>query len=142
MKVVYTFLLVFLFFSCTDKVNYEKPVDLIGKEKMTNLLYDMHLAVGTSNVKNVHLEKNRNYMSLVFEKYGVDSVQFASSNVYYTSNITDYEEMYEEVQRRLDTLKNFHQFIMDSISGEQTTKRNRAIQKNQDSLTKYQKTRN
>jgi len=142
MKVVYTFLLVFLFFSCTDKVNYEKPVDLIGKEKMTNLLYDMHLAVGTSNVKNVHLEKNRNYMSLVFEKYGVDSVQFASSNVYYTSNITDYEEMYEEVQRRLDTLKNFHQYIMDSISGEQTTKRNRAIQKNQDSLTKYQKTRN
>ena len=142
MKLFYFLFAVLLIFSCSDKVHYEKPQDLLGKEEMINLLYDMHLAVGTSNVKNVHLEKNRNYMSLVFAKHGVDSTQFASSNIYYTSNVDEYEEIYEEVQRRLDTLKNFYQDRMDSIAGEGTTKRNKAIQKSKDSLAKFQKTRN
>lgn len=142
MKGVYTFLTIILFWACNDKVTYEKPENLIGKKEMTNLLYDMHVAIGTSNIKNVHLEKNRNYMSLVFDKYGIDSARFSDSNLYYTSNIIEYEEIYEEVERRLDTLKNFHQNIMDSIAGEQTMKRNRAIQKNKDSLQNAQKTRN
>ena len=142
MKVVYTFILVFFLYSCNDKVNYEKPEGLISKEEMTDLLYEMHLAVGTSNVRNIHLEKNRNYMSLVYEKYGIDSTQFAESNIYYTSNIDDYEEIYEEVQRRLDTLKKFHQHIMDSISGIPTNGKNRSTQMNKDSLAKFQKRRN
>ena len=139
MKGVYTFLTFILFWSCTDKVTYEQPENLIGREEMIDLLYDMHVVIGTSNIKNVHLEKNRNYMSLVYEKYGIDSSQFASSNLYYTSNIVEYEEIYEEVERRLDTLKRFHEAFMDSISGDQTTDRNRAIQIKKDSL---QKTRN
>ena len=139
MKGVYAFLTIILFWSCTDKVTYEKPENLIGKEEMIDLLYDMHVVIGTSNIKNVHLEKNRNYMSLVYKKYGIDSSRFASSNLYYTSNIVEYEEIYEEVERRLDTLKRFHQAIMDSISAEQTTDKNRAIQIKKDSL---QKTRN
>ena len=139
MKGVYAFLTIIIFWSCTDKVTYEKPEDLIGKEEMIDLLYDMHVVIGTSNIKNVHLEKNRNYMSLVYKKYGIDSSRFASSNLYYTSNIVEYEEIYEEVERRLDTLKRFHQAIMDSISAEQTTDKNRAIQIKKDSL---QKTRN
>jgi len=139
MKGVYAFLTIIIFWSCTDKVTYEKPENLIGKEEMIELLYDMHVVIGTSNIKNVHLEKNRNYMSLVYEKYGVDSSRFASSNLYYTSNIEEYEEIYEEVERRLDTLKRFHQAFMDSISEEKTTDRNRVIQIKKDSL---QKTRN
>jgi len=139
MKGVYAFLTIIIFWSCTDKVTYEKPENLIGKEEMIDLLYDMHVVIGTSNIKNVHLEKNRNYMSLVYEKYGVDSSRFASSNLYYTSNIEEYEEIYEEVERRLDTLKRFHQAFMDSISEEKTTDRNRVIQIKKDSL---QKTRN
>ncbi len=139
MKGVYAFLTIIIFWSCTDKVTYEKPENLIGKEEMIELLYDMHVVIGTSNIKNVHLEKNRNYMSLVYEKYGIDSSRFASSNLYYTSNIEEYEEIYEEVERRLDTLKRFHQAFMDSISEEKTTDRNRVIQIKKDSL---QKTRN
>lgn len=142
MKVICTIFVFLLLYSCKDKVSYEKPEGLISKEEMTDLLYDMHIAVGTSNIKNIHLEKNRNYMSLVYDKYGIDSTQFAVSNIYYTSNIDDYEEIYEEVQRRLDTLKNYHQYIMDSISGNEAAKRKRTTQKNNDSLAKYQKRRN
>lgn len=142
MKRFYALFVVLLIWSCNDKVTYEKPENLIGKEKMTDLLYEMHIAIGTSNIKNVHLEKNRNYMSLVYDKYGIDSTQFASSNLYYTSNIIEYEEIYEEVERRLDTLKKYHQAVLDSISGAQTTERNKAIRKNKDSLNQVFKNRN
>ncbi|MGI9530199.1 DUF4296 domain-containing protein [Lutimonas sp.] len=142
MKIFSAFLMILLFWSCNDKVTYEKPEDLIGKEKMTDLLYEMHIAIGTSNLRNIHLEKNRNYLSLVYEKYGVDSTQFATSNLYYTSNIIEYEEIYEEVERRLDTLKNYHQAIMDSINGYQTNQRKEAIEKNKDSLNQVFKNRN
>lgn len=134
MKFISAFLLVFLFWSCNDKVTYEKPEDLIDKEKMTDLLYEMHIAIGTSNIKNIHLEKNRNYMSLVYEKYGVDSTQFANSNLYYTSNIIEYEEIYEEVERRLDTLRNYHQALLDSINGVEPAAKNRGVPKIKDSL--------
>ena len=142
MKRFYALFVVLLIWSCNDKVTYEKPENLIGKEKMTDLLYEMHIAIGTSNIKKVHLEKNRNYMSLVYDKYGIDSTQFASSNLYYTSNIIEYEEIYEEVERRLDTLKKYHQAVLDSISGAQTTERNKAIRKNKDSLNQVFKNRN
>lgn len=142
MKIFSAFLMILLFWSCNDKVTYEKPEDLIGKEKMTDLLYEMHIAIGTSNLRNIHLEKNRNYLSLVYEKYGIDSTQFATSNLYYTSNIIEYEEIYEEVERRLDTLKNYHQAIMDSINGYQTNQRKEAIEKNKDSLNQVFKNRN
>ena len=104
-KQVTFFLIIMAFLGCDSKVNYEKPENLISKKKMTDLLYDMHLAIGTSNVQNVKYEKNRNYMALVYEKYGIDSVQFAMSNIYYTSNIDEYEEIFEAVQERLKKLQ-------------------------------------
>lgn len=104
-KKIQIFLILLFLVGCKDKINYEKPDNLISKEKMVDILYDMHLVVGTSNIKNTHLEKNRNYMSLVYEKYGIDSVSFAESNLYYTSEINEYEEIFEEVERRIVALQ-------------------------------------
>ena len=104
-KRIVFFLILLAFLGCDSKVNYEKPENLIPKKQMTDLLYEMHLAIGTSNVQNVKYEKNRNYMSLVYEKFGIDSVRFATSNIYYTSNIDEYEEIFEAVQERLKKLQ-------------------------------------
>jgi len=104
MKNLVILIIISLILSCESKVNYEKPENLIPRETMIDLLYDMHLAVGTSNLKNKYGEKDRNYMSLVYEKYGVDSTRFAISNIYYTSQAVEYEEMFEEVERRLGIL--------------------------------------
>ena len=115
MKALYVIAIIFFLIGCQEnKVNYKKPADLIPKEEMINLIYDMHLAVAASNMKDISLEK-RNYMSLVYEKYDVDSTRFANSNLYYTSRIQEYEEMFEEVERRLDTLTNFYTQKYDSI---------------------------
>ena len=102
-------------FSCESKLDYEKPKDLIPKDVMIDLLYDMHLAVGTSNLRNKNLEKERNYMSLVYEKYNIDSTRFAISNIYYTSQVDEYEEMFEEVERRLEELHLKYESERDSI---------------------------
>lgn len=104
-------------FACKENENYKKPENLISKSKMTDMLFDMHIVVGTSNVSNLNLEKNRNYMSLVYEKYGVDSTQFAESNLYYTAQIQEYEEIFEEVERRMKILKEKYEARMDSIMG-------------------------
>jgi hypothetical protein len=115
MKRIAFFLLVSFLTSCESKVSYTKPDNLIPKDKMVDLLYDMHLAIGTSNVTNKNLEKNRNYLSLVYEKYGVDSVQFAMSNTYYTSNINDYEDIFKEVHKRLEVLHESYKTERDSL---------------------------
>ena len=104
-----------LLLACESRVNYEKPKDLIPREQMIDMLFDMHLAVGTSNVKNKNLEKGRNYMSLVYEKYDIDSTRFKISNIYYTSRVVEYEEMLEEVQERINVLYEANQTTRDSL---------------------------
>lgn len=113
-KFLLVILALVLLISCESKVNYEKPTDLIPKDSMIELLYDMHLGVGTSNLKNKNKEKDRNYMSLIYEKYGIDSVRFANSNVYYTSQAVEYEEMFEVVEKRLETLHEKYENERDS----------------------------
>jgi len=140
MRAIYSILLVLLLLGCEDKVNYEKPEGLIGKAKMTDLLYDMHMAVGTSNIQNVNLEKNRNYMSLVYEKHGIDSTQFAVSNLYYTAHIQEYEEIFEEVERRIQALKDIMEPQADSITNF-SDKSREALRKN-DSIERARKIKN
>ena len=56
-------------------------------------------------------------MSLVYEKYHIDSIRFAESNIYYTAKIDEYEEIFEEVQRRLKILEDETEAVTDSILG-------------------------
>lgn len=115
MKNQLVFILAFLLIvSCESKVNYEKPENLIPRDTMIDLLYEMHLAVGTSNLRNKNSEKDRNYLSLVYEKYDIDSTRFAISNIYYTSQAVEYEEMFEEVERRLEVLHQKYETERDS----------------------------
>lgn len=104
-----------LILSCESRTKFEKPENLIPKAQMVDLLTDMHLASGTLGIKNKNSKKKENYMALVYEKYKIDSTQFAASNTYYTSNVDEYEEIFEEVEKRLSKLKDEHQTKLDSI---------------------------
>lgn len=75
---------------------------------MINIWTDLYIAIGAKSIKTKKLEKKKNYIPLVLEKYKIDSVQFSKSNIYYTSRIEEYEEMFEEVQKRLNDLKNIY----------------------------------
>jgi len=105
---IYIFFIFFTLASCTSRTIYKKPENLIGKDKMINIWTDLYIAIGAKSIKTKKLEKKKNYIPLVLEKYKIDSIQFSKSNIYYTSRIEEYEEMFEEVQKRLNDLKNIY----------------------------------
>jgi hypothetical protein len=115
MKNSYYILFLLLFLSCESKIKYEKPKNLIPKRQMIDLLYDMHIANGTSGIQNKNLERNINYMTFIYQKYNIDSIQFASSNQYYTANISEYEEIFKEVEKRLKVLQEYYVKERDSL---------------------------
>ena len=120
-KILASLCILFVLFACESKVNYQKPDNLLSKKQMANLLFDMHVAAATSNVSNLKLEKNRNYMSLIYEKYGIDSTEFAINNLYYTSSIDEYEEIFEVVEKRLKKLQDSIYYAIDSLDREKKT---------------------
>ena len=120
-KVLASLFILAVFFACESKVNYQKPDNLLSKKQMTDLLFDMHIAAATSNVSNLKLEKNKNYMSLIYEKYGIDSTEFAINNLYYTSSIDEYEEIFDDLENRLKKLQDSIYENLDSLGREKMT---------------------
>jgi hypothetical protein len=124
------FLVVFLCFSCTSNTIYKKPKDLIPKDTMTSLIVDMYIASSARNVKNINLEKKVNYMSLVYNKYKIDSIRFQESNTYYTSKYEEYELLIKDVKQRLkDIQKNLQNLkkVNDSLNKEAIKNRDRTF---------------
>ncbi len=120
-KILASLCVFFALIACESKVNYQKPENLLTKTQMANLLFDMHIAAATSNVSNLKLEKNRNYMSLIYKKYDIDSLEFSMNNLYYTSSIDDYEEIFEAVQKRLKKMQDSIYEATDSLVREDKT---------------------
>lgn len=97
--------LVFLVLSCGFG-GPKKPDNLISKKMMVNILIDARL-IGSSTF--VNRQKMQEYGikldSYIFEKYGIDSLQFALSNAYYAYHIKDYEDIYNTMTDSLERLK-------------------------------------
>lgn len=72
---------------------------------MIDLWVDIYIANGTQTVKNKRLEKRINYFPFLYEKYNIDSARFMRSNIYYTSRIEEYEEMFQQVEKKLLGIK-------------------------------------
>ena len=92
--------------SCRKEL-IEPPENLIGKEKMKEILYDMavlYAAKGT-NIGNLQID-TLTLETYIYERYQVDSLQFANSAVYYSSKPEEYMAIYEEIQERLKERRN------------------------------------
>ncbi|CAM1345371.1 DUF4296 domain-containing protein [Tenacibaculum amylolyticum] len=88
--------------SCTGNTIYKKPEGLIPRDSMIMLLSDMHIATAAKYTKNKFQKKNVNYMPFIYEKYKIDSTRFDISNTYYTSRIDEYDELINDVKKRLE----------------------------------------
>lgn len=98
--------LIIMSFSCNSN-SVEKPKNLIEKDKMVAILYDISLleAIKTQNINGgITSEMGFDY---IYKKYKIDSVQFSKSNKYYASDIDEYKKMFEKVKEKLssETLK-------------------------------------
>lgn len=84
----------------------KKPKNLISKAKMVNILIDARLIGSATYVnKGIMQEHGIEVKNYVFDKHGIDSLQFALSNDYYAYYIKDYEEIYDKVIDSLEKLK-------------------------------------
>lgn len=101
-RVVFVTVILLLIASCTSNTIYKKPENLVPKDSMLSLLTDMHIASSAKPVKNKNLQRDINYMALIYEKYKIDSIRFNESNTYYTSRIEEYNDMLKEVKKRLE----------------------------------------
>ncbi|WNM19891.1 DUF4296 domain-containing protein [Flavobacterium capsici] len=101
MKKVLLFCIIVLAFGC-QKTAVEKPSDLIEKDKMVDILYDISLleAVKTQNIGGGITSEQIN--KFIYKKYKIDSLQFLNSNKYYASDVAEYKKMYQKVKDRLD----------------------------------------
>ncbi len=96
------FCISFVLLSCGEKV-IEPPENLISKEKMASILYDMAILNSTKGTSPSLLSKNNiEVMPFIFKKYDIDSIQFTQSDVYYASVPLEYQAIYENVEARLE----------------------------------------
>ena len=96
-----------LFFSCNEKV-VEKPENLIPEAKMASILYDISLLnAGKIINEGVLNQYDIEPMGYIYDKYGIDSLQFVKSDTYYASIPTVYEDIYTKVKDRLEKWEKF-----------------------------------
>lgn len=104
-KIIVFFVLISFIFSCKEEV-VKKPDNLIEKEVMVDIMYDLSLleAMRFQTVKPLE-NYNLNPSHYIFKKYKIDSVQFIQNNMFYAADYKAYKKMNEEINARLDKNK-------------------------------------
>lgn len=105
LKQLLTYLIVLLVLVSCGFGGSEKPKNLISKKQMVNILIDARL-IGSASFANRQKMENQGvkFDTYIFEKYGIDSLQFAQSNNYYAYHLKDYEDIYTKVIDSLEKL--------------------------------------
>ena len=132
MKKIITFLtIITLFVSCKDEV-VNKPEQLIEKDVMVNIMYDLSILEAIKNQNPASLDTFKiNSRDYIFKKYKIDSVQFAKSNVYYAADYNEYKSMFEQISKRLET----NQKKVDSLIKLEKKKKKPILQKKKPTTT-------
>lgn len=125
-KYLYIVLSIILAVACNNnKIELpEKPKNLIKKDKMIEVLFDMTMMTAAKGNQKHILEKNGVLPEhIVFTKHEIDSTQFALSNEYYSYDIDTYEEIYRAVQQKLANEK----VLIDSLVNKGMQERGRSL---------------
>ncbi|MEZ4855055.1 MAG: DUF4296 domain-containing protein [Gelidibacter sp.] len=124
MRFLISLLSISLFFGCHHVDKPKKPDNLISKDTMVSILYDISLFNAAKGIGKKTLEQNdilpKNF---VFEKYHIDSLQFALSNTYYAYDIEGYEAIVEKVKARVEQEK----AVYDALNEQERRQRDSSI---------------
>ena len=95
-------MLFLLSISCNSGAT-KKPENLIEREKMVDIIYDLSILEAAKSQKPIILEQYKiQANSYVYKKYAIDSLQFANSVKYYSEDLDDYHRIYESVNMRIE----------------------------------------
>jgi len=100
-KIFLLILTISTLFSCGEEV-IEKPIDLIPKERMIDILYDLAI-INAAKSSGPKVMENMNFepMEYIYNKYEIDSIQFVTSDLYYASLPLEYEDIYKNLENRI-----------------------------------------
>ena len=104
-KMILMLMLGTVLLNCNSKPIPE-PENLISEDKMVDILYDLYVINAIRTNDNTYLkELNSTPATYIYEKYSIDSLQFAQSDHYYASDLGEYEKLYKRVTTRLERNK-------------------------------------
>ncbi len=101
MRKIFLLITFIILFSCGEEV-IDKPVNLISKEKMIDILYDLAI-IDAAKSTGPQVMENKNFvpMQFIYSKYEIDSIQFVSSDLYFASKPLEYEDIYKKIEERI-----------------------------------------
>ncbi|APG60465.1 DUF4296 domain-containing protein [Christiangramia salexigens] len=110
-------------YSCQDLEKMEKPANLIPEAEMIDILTELSLVHAARNYNKSKLEKTGiKPDQYIFDKFGIDSLQFQQSSDYYAEQYSQYDRIYDSVKARvqimkirLDSLREIEVRIEDSL---------------------------
>jgi len=114
-KLLAPFCLFIFLYACSDNAS---PNKIIAKDKMYNVLIDMHLAdasldyMATSYNQDSMLINAKAKYDYIFSKYGIDSAIFSESLAYYSKNKP--AEIVKVYQNVIDSLDRFRDKLSKS----------------------------
>lgn len=104
-KIIILLAIALVFISCKDEA-VKEPNRLIEKETMVNIMYDLSVLDGIKYQNPASLDSFKiNPKKYIYNKYKIDSLQFAQSNIYYASNYEEYSGIIDEINNRLTKKK-------------------------------------
>jgi len=131
-------LIVVLAVSCnTNSIQKpKKPKNLIKKDKMADIIFDMAIFTAAKGVNKKIIEsKGILPEAYIYKKHDIDSTQFAQSNEYYAYNLDTYEDIYSKVKVKLEAKKVYYDSIIDA-EAKQRTAESKELRKKRDSIKK------
>lgn len=100
--------------SCDRTEKPSVPDNLLSKEKMVEVLYDVYILNAAKGASKTVLEKNGIFPEdYVFKKHNIDSLQFAESNAYYGFYVEEYESILSRLEQKIDADRVTYQALID-----------------------------
>ena len=123
-----------LFVSCYDIEKPQKPIDLILEDQMVDVLVDISIMASAKGINKRVLEnKGIIPVAYIYNKHGIDSLQFVNSNNYYAHDIEVYNKIYDKVKDSLIKLRDKYK-ALEKEENKKKDEKKKEFKKNQDLL--------
>ncbi|HSP12052.1 MAG TPA: DUF4296 domain-containing protein [Salegentibacter sp.] len=120
---LYSIFFILIFAGCQNVEKTEKPDNLIAEDKMVEVLTEISIMTSARNFNKRKFESTGIKPEVyIYEKFGIDSLQFERSSDFYAANYDQYENIYSRVKEnlqvmkvKLDSIRDVERRINDSI---------------------------
>ena len=114
MKHFFYILILISFVGCNTIDRPKKPKNLIAKDKMSDIMYDLYILNAAKGVNRKLLELNGIMpLDYIYTKYGIDSLQFVDSNTYYAYDTEVYTKIIEKMSGELEKDKELYEKLVN-----------------------------